>query len=167
MAATSDGEIIIVYDDNFVGLTCDNTSWLVNSGASSNVISRANFFISYTSGEINYVRIGNEGISKIVEKGNVCLKTGLGCTLVLKDVRHDPDIHLNLISTSKLDDEGYINQFDGGKQKLTKGSLIVAREEREFSLHHTCKHTQDGGERYREDLHRAITQSIRPYEWER
>ena len=28
MAATSDGEVIIVYDENFVGLACDNTSWL-------------------------------------------------------------------------------------------------------------------------------------------
>jgi len=33
VAATSDGEVIIVYDDNFVGVACDNTSWLVDSGA--------------------------------------------------------------------------------------------------------------------------------------
>jgi len=39
------------------------------------------------------------------------LKTGLECTLVLKDVRHVPDIRLNLISTGKLDDEGHINHF--------------------------------------------------------
>ena len=84
MAATSDGEVIIVYDDNFVGLACDNTSWLVDSGASFNVTPRADFFTSYTSGEFSYVQLENEGISKIVVKGDVCLKIGLGCTLVLR-----------------------------------------------------------------------------------
>ena len=71
--------------------------------------------------------MGNEGISKILRKGDVCLKTGLGCTLVLKDVRHVSDILLNLIFTGKLDDEGYINHFGGGKWKLTKGSLFVVK----------------------------------------
>jgi len=79
--------------------------------------------------------MGNEGISKIVGKGDVCLKTGLGFTLVLKDVRHVPDIHLNLISTGKLDDEGYINHFGGGKWKVTKGSLIIAKRKKESSLY--------------------------------
>ena len=37
VAATSDGEVIIAYDDNFVGLTCNNTNWLVDSGASFHV----------------------------------------------------------------------------------------------------------------------------------
>jgi len=101
VAATSNGEVIIVYDDNFVGLTCDNTSWLVDSGACFHVTPRADF-TSYTSGEFGYVRLGNEGISKFVGKGNVCLKIGLGCTLVLKDVNHVPDICLNLISTASL-----------------------------------------------------------------
>jgi len=127
MAATSDGEVIIVYDDNFIGLPCDNTSWLVDSGASFYFTPRADFFTSYTSDEFDYVRMGNESISKIVRKGDVHLKTGLECTLVVKDVRHVPDIHLNLISTDKLDDEGYINHFGRAKWKLTKGSLIVAK----------------------------------------
>ena len=41
----TDGEVIIVYDDNFIGLACDNTSWLVDSGASLHVTPRADFFI--------------------------------------------------------------------------------------------------------------------------
>ena len=38
-----------------------------------------------------------------------------------------PDIRLNLISTGKLDDDGYTNQFSEGKLKLTKGSLVLAK----------------------------------------
>ena len=45
-----------------------------------------------------------------------------------KEVRHVPDIHLNLISTCRLDDEGFTNSFDESKWKLTKCSLVVARE---------------------------------------
>ena len=42
--------------------------------------------------------------------GDICLET-LGSKLILKDVRHVPDIRLNLISAGKLDDEGFVNYF--------------------------------------------------------
>ena len=51
--------------------------------------------------------MGNEGTSKIVDIGNIYLETSIGCKLLLKDVRYVPDICLNLISTGKLDDDGY------------------------------------------------------------
>ena len=38
---------------------------------------------------------------------DVSLKTIAGCRLILKDVRHSPNIRVTLISTRKLDDEGY------------------------------------------------------------
>ena len=69
----------------------------------------------------------NSGVSKIVGIGDVCLETSIGNKLVLKDVRHLPDIRLNLISTGKLDDEGFTNSFGESKWKLTKGSLVVVR----------------------------------------
>ena len=46
---------------------------------------------------------------------------------MLKDVRHVPDIRLNLISIDKLDDKGFINSFGESKWKFTKGFLVVAR----------------------------------------
>ena len=53
----------------------------------------------------------NDGLSKIVDMGDVYLKTMQGNRLVLKDVRHVPDIRLNLIFIEKLNDEGYNNSF--------------------------------------------------------
>jgi hypothetical protein len=47
--------------------------------------------------------------------------------LVLRDVKHVPDIPLNLISTGKLDDDGYCSTFCNGQWKLTRGAMIVAR----------------------------------------
>ena len=59
---------------------------------------------------------------------DIYLETSIGCKLSLKDVRHVQNIHLNLIFISKLDDDGYINQFSEGKWKLTKGTLVLAKE---------------------------------------
>ena len=79
--------------------------------------------------------MGNEGLSKIIGMSDVCLETNLGCKLLLKDVRHVPDIRLNLISTGKLDDEGYNNKFGDGIWKLTKGSLVVAKCKKTHTLY--------------------------------
>ena len=77
----------------------------------------------------------NEGASKIVGMRDIWLETSVGYKLLLKDVRHVPDIRLNLISTRKLDDDGYTNQFGEGKWKLTKGFLVLAKEKKMSTLY--------------------------------
>ncbi|VFQ73259.1 unnamed protein product [Cuscuta campestris] len=67
--------------------------------------------------------------------GDVCLDTSTGCRLVLRDVRHVPDIRLSLISAGLLDDEGYANKFCDGRWKLSRGSLIMARGKKQNSLY--------------------------------
>ncbi|PKI62640.1 hypothetical protein CRG98_016911 [Punica granatum] len=79
--------------------------------------------------------MGNGQSCKIVGTGDVCLETELGCKLLLKKVRHVPEIRLNLISTGQLDDEGYSNEFSNGRWKLSKGSLIVARGQKTDTLY--------------------------------
>ncbi|BBH04434.1 hypothetical protein Prudu_015575 [Prunus dulcis] len=111
-ATTSDGnEVIILCGDGFVNLSSQDTCWIVDSGASFHVTSRRDFFTSYTNGDFGNVRMGNDKLSKI-------------------DVRHVPDMRLNLISTGLLDDEGYTNVFAEGKWKLSKNSLVLARGRR-------------------------------------
>ena len=79
--------------------------------------------------------MGNSGVSKIVGIGDVFLETFIGNKLVLKDVRHVLDICLNLISTGRLDDEGFTYSFDESKWELTKGSLVVARGKKQNTLY--------------------------------
>ena len=79
--------------------------------------------------------MGNQVSSKIIGICAITLITNIGYKLMLKDVRHVPDMRLNLISLGKLDDAGLVNFFGGGIWKLTKGSLIVAREKKEGSLY--------------------------------
>ena len=59
--------------------------------------------------------------------GEVNLEMSNGAKLTLKDVKHVPDIRLNLLSVAKLCDEGYDNFFSRDSWKLTKGSMIIAR----------------------------------------
>ncbi|KAI5315217.1 hypothetical protein L3X38_044393 [Prunus dulcis] len=126
-ATTFDGnEVIILCGDGFVNLSSQDTCWIVDSGASFHVTSRRDFFTSYTNGDFGNVRMGNDKLSKIVGRGDISLETNTSCHLVLKDVRHVPDMRLNLISTGLLDDEGYTNVFVEGKWKLSKNSLVLA-----------------------------------------
>lgn len=92
-------------------------------------------FTSYTSGNFGKVRMANHGVTKVVGMGNIILETDTGCRLTLRDVRHIPDIRLNIISTGKLDDDGYVSSFGEGKWKLTKGSLISAKGKKTNSLY--------------------------------
>ncbi|CAA0837196.1 Uncharacterized mitochondrial protein AtMg00300 [Striga hermonthica] len=118
-----------------VNVACQETSWVINSGASIHVTSRRDFFRSYTPGDYGSVRMENDGIAKAVGMGDVHLETENGNTLVLRGVKHVPNIRMNLISTGKLDDEGFCNTFRDGKWKLAKGSLIVARGQKYSSLY--------------------------------
>ena len=109
----------------------------MDSGASFHLTSHREYFTSYTSGDFGYVRMGNRDMSTIVGKGTVCIETSTCCKLTLENMRHLPDIRLNLLSVGKLDDIGLGSYFGEGKWKLTKGSLILARGAKQGCLYVT------------------------------
>jgi len=57
--------------------------------------------------------------------------------LLLRGVKHAPDIRFNLIFVQMLDDSGYENHFGSQKWKLSRGNLIVAKGERNSKLYWT------------------------------
>ena len=63
------------------------------------------------------------------------LKTSNGTLLFLKNVKHILDILMNLISTGKLDDEGFYNTFHDSQWKLTRGSMVVEKGKKCSSLY--------------------------------
>ena len=71
--------------------------------------------------------MGNDSLVKVIGIGDVCLEMNNGTRLLLKGVKHIPEIRLNLISAGKLDDEEYCHTFSNGQWKLTKGAMIIAR----------------------------------------
>ena len=123
---TSD-DLVILRDPDSVNLVSDESMWIIDSGATLHVTARKEFFTSYTPGDFGVLKMGNDGVSKVIGVGDVCLQTNMGMQLLLKGVKHAPDVRFNLISVQVLDDSGYDNHFGSRKWKLTKGNLIVAR----------------------------------------
>ena len=81
--------------------------------------------------------MGNNDTSNIVGIGDICLETNMGCKLVLKDVRHVPDLHLNLISPRKLDEEGFDKRFSNGCWKPTIRRAHLWLQEERSVVHFT------------------------------
>ena len=109
--ATTTSDFLIVYDSDVVNFACQEISWVIDNDASIHATPRKNFFISYTSDDFGSVKMGNDGSVKSIGMGDVCLETSNGTVLFLKNVKHIMDIRMNLISTRKLDDEGFCNTF--------------------------------------------------------
>ena len=128
-------EFFVIIGEDILNYSCHDSSWVIDSGATIHCTSRRDFFSSYTPGDFGVLRMGNDGSSKIIGRGDVCLQTSNGTQLILKGVRHAPDIRLNLISVPRLDDDGYCNNFGNCQWKLTKGSLVVARGKKERNLY--------------------------------
>ncbi|KAM3266294.1 hypothetical protein P3L10_003288 [Capsicum annuum] len=103
------------------------SSWLVNSGATSHVMPKKKLFSSYTPGNFRMLKIENNDEVKVLGIGTSCLESNNDSKLVLNNVKHAPDVRLNLISLGNLDDEGYVNTLDASQWKLTRGSMIVDR----------------------------------------
>src|SRR4051812_5664792 len=135
--ASEGTDIVIVIDEKLIGFTGHESSWVIDSGASFHVTSKRDFFSSYTQGNFGHVRMGNDNNCKIVGMGEVHIETNTGYKLVLKKVMHVPHIRLNLISTGQLDDDGYQSHFGGGKCKIFKGSLVVAKGIKSTTLYTT------------------------------
>ncbi|KAM1738797.1 hypothetical protein ACFX11_014582 [Malus domestica] len=120
-------EILSVGECLHMGNSDKDIKWIFDNGASFHATSKREFFSTYKEGDFGIVKMGNESYSKILGIGDICLRTNLGCQLMLKDVRHIPDIRLNLISIGTLDRQGYYHHIGEGKLKLTKGLMVVAR----------------------------------------
>ena len=100
--------MFLIGEENYHNLADNDYSWIVDSGVTFHVTPYEHFFSSYQSGDFGNVKMGNQVSSKIVGIGDITLITNTGCKLILKDVRLVPDMHLNLVSTEKLDDAGLV-----------------------------------------------------------
>ena len=59
--------------------------------------------------------------------GDVQIKMKDGQDILLKQVRHAPEMRVSLISMGRLDDEGYSTSFGKGGWKISKGALVMAK----------------------------------------
>ncbi|KAK2974536.1 hypothetical protein RJ640_007380 [Escallonia rubra] len=125
------------YDDLCLSVDVNDNSkvWYVDSGASIHCTPYRDCFCDYVHGDYGRVTVGNGYHCNIIGNGKFEIKLYNGGTLVLKDVRHIPELQKNLIAVSGLDREGYIMAFGEKQWKVIKGSMVVTRGERVGTLY--------------------------------
>ncbi|GKU93138.1 hypothetical protein SLEP1_g6763 [Rubroshorea leprosula] len=136
-AITSDDEVYLLCENDSIDVAHHDSTWVVDTAASYHVTPNKDWFSSYKEGDFGYLKMGNRFEAKIVGVGDVWLETNIRSKLNLKNVRHVPKISLNLMSMGMLDDDDYLNYFSNGTWKLTKGTVVVARGKKRFSLYET------------------------------
>lgn len=93
---------------------------MVDTGASYHATPQKYFFSSYESENFDNVKMKNCDTYKIVGICDIPVKTNVGCKIILKDLRHIPDLWLNLMSPYMLDEGGFDIHFGKGTGSLLK-----------------------------------------------
>nr|KYP32690.1 Retrovirus-related Pol polyprotein from transposon TNT 1-94 [Cajanus cajan] len=122
ITTTTSGDLILLRDYESFNHVSDESMWIIDSGAMLHVTLRKEFFTSYTSGDFGMLKMGNDVVFKVIGVSDVCLQTNMGMQLLLRGVKHAPDVCFNLISMQMLDDGGYDNHFgskSGNSPKVT------------------------------------------------
>ena len=81
----------------------NDVEWVVDSASSHHVISIKELFTTYKARDFGTMKMGNSSYSKIVGIGDLCIKTNVGSTVILKDVQHVPNLRMNVFSTLTID----------------------------------------------------------------
>ena len=104
-----------------------DVEWVVDSEASYHCVSKREYFSTYIAGDFGTVKMGNKSVSQITGIDDICIQTSKGCTLTLKDVRHIPDLLLNLIYVNILDKDVYNHFISSDNWKLTvkPGKILI------------------------------------------
>nr|GEZ70957.1 retrovirus-related Pol polyprotein from transposon TNT 1-94 [Tanacetum cinerariifolium] len=104
--------------------------------------SGALFHATYCKEELERFKLRSSKVCLVGDKtldiasiGDVVLKTSFGTCWILKDVRYITGLKRRLILVGKLDEEGYHIGFGDQQWKVTKGSLVVAHENKRGSLY--------------------------------
>ncbi|KAK9042947.1 hypothetical protein V6N11_071300 [Hibiscus sabdariffa] len=138
--STSQSEVLVTENrgrsrEKDGNLVCDETSWVIYTSALIHVTSRRDFLTSYTHSDFGVLKMRNDGLVPVTSMGDVSLVSNNDTKLILKDVRHAPNIHLNLISTGKLDDEAKKNQLSRLKNATLKNfAHCLAGKQRRVSF---------------------------------
>jgi len=122
-------------DDALVCCVESTNSWVMDSGSSFHATHSGETMWNLKTGNFGKVRIANGEVLDVTGMGDVNLVTPLGTTWNLKDVGVIPALKSQLISIGQLDKQGLEVKFGGGKWRVTKGNLLIARGNRRGSLY--------------------------------
>ena len=124
-------------DENVYTIIDPYVEQVIDLVASYHVTFYKEIFTTYKASDFRQVKVDNNSFANIIGVRDIHLKTNVGYTFTLKEVRYVQNLRLNMISTHALDRVDFHNHFRDGKWKLMKGSLIVARGNLSSTLYKT------------------------------
>ena len=80
--------LLVSCDANVINLVRDESSWFVDSGATSHVTPNKELFSSYTPGNFGTLKMSTNHEVEVIGIGTVCLESNNGSKLVLNNVKH-------------------------------------------------------------------------------
>ncbi|KAG8482771.1 hypothetical protein CXB51_024179 [Gossypium anomalum] len=122
----SDGELLVASVNDYKV----SEKWILDSGCTFHMSLNRDWFTTYETVSEGVVLMGNNTSCKIAGVGTIKVKMFDGVVRTLSDMRHVPELKRNLISLSTLDSKGYRYTAESRVLKISKGSLVVMKEQR-------------------------------------
>ena len=128
-AIVSDAEVLftVSMEDACLYTSSNSIDWILDFGASHHVTPSKDNFVTYNPSDYGRVHLGNNHFCKIIGVGDVQIRTKDGQDILLKQVRHIPEMCMNLISVGRLVDDGCFTTFGNNRWKISKGEMVMAR----------------------------------------
>lgn len=115
------------YTSSLVNCTYQNEDWWLDSGANVHVCFDRQFFKTYQESSGGCVTLGNNSTARVHGIGDVELNMTSGKTLVLRDVRHVPEVRRNLVSGSSLVQQGYKVVLESSRVVITMNDVFIGK----------------------------------------
>ncbi|KAL4296424.1 hypothetical protein GQ457_12G004830 [Hibiscus cannabinus] len=103
VATATREDLLVICDKNLINLVCEETTWVIDTGASTHVTSRRDFFTSYTPGDFGVLKMGNDGLVTVTGMEMACdgkWKLTKG-SLVVARGKKSSNLYLMQASTSR------------------------------------------------------------------
>ena len=94
----------------------------MDSGCTFHMTPFKDYFIEYHKFDGGRVMMGNNAMCRVIGIGTVKLRLQDGTLLMIKQVKHVPDLKRNLISLEMFDQIGYNIRLESGDLRVLDGS---------------------------------------------
>ncbi|AAF19226.1 Highly similar to Ta1-3 polyprotein [Arabidopsis thaliana] len=101
--------------------------WILDSGCTSHMTSRRDWFISFQEKGNTTILLGDDHSVESQGQGTIRIDTHGGTIKILENVKYVPHLRRNLISTGTLDKLGYRHEGGEGKVRYFKNNKTALR----------------------------------------
>ena len=111
------------------------TEWILDSGCSFHITPRRDWFTEFKELSGGTVLMGNNQQCQVEGIGSVAIRMYDGMVRIFKNVRYVPNLKRNLISLDVLDEEGCCYKGEKGVLKVSRGSLVILKGDKNNGLY--------------------------------